>query len=322
VGLTPLSRLSFSSSVNQQLLDSGATVVITGARGWLGRATVEMLESVFDGDTESRLRLFGSTKGQLDLRSGRRLPVQPLGELATLHVGAHLFAHFAFATREQVSVLGFSDYTRRNRLVSNCVASHLARNTTAGLLYISSGAVYSGADLAENPYGVLKAEDERLFSELAASSTCRTRLVIPRLFNLSGPFLNKTDRYVLGSIIDDIGRGGPIRLSASSPVIRSYVHVADLVDLSFAVMLGEAPAPAGPFDTAGEREIEVSELAEIAARVLGHPGMSIERPALGSGDADRYVGDGSTMRGLAHAYGLNLKSLETQIEDTARFLTE
>ena len=145
------------------------------------------------------------------------------------------------------------------------------------------------------------------------------RVVIPRLFNLAGPFLNKAD-YVLGSIIRDIDRGGPIRLRACGPVVRSYVHVGDLVDLAFTIMLRDGPAPRQAFDTAGEREIEVGELAELVASVLGEPGMEVLRPALDGTPADVYAGDPVVMNLLARAYEIDLKQLPRQIEDTARYM--
>jgi nucleoside-diphosphate-sugar epimerase len=187
---------------------------------------------------------------------------------------------------------------------------------------MSSGAVYLGDELSTNPYGVLKARDERLFFDIAArlgEEGSAPRVVVPRLFNLAGQFLNKPD-YVLGSIIKDIARGGPIRLHADHLVIRSYVHVRDLVDLAFAMMLGAGPIPRQAFDTGGEREIEVGELAELAASVLGQPGMPIVRPPVEDNRADRYVGDPTMLSSLAHSYGIELTTLARQIEDTASYV--
>jgi nucleoside-diphosphate-sugar epimerase len=137
---------------------------------------------------------------------------------------------------------------------------------------------------------------------------------------LAGPFLHKPDHFVLGSIIQDIARGGPIRIRADHPVVRSYVHVGDLVDLIVATLLDPEPVPVAAFDTAGEREIEVGELARLAASVLGHPEMPIERPPVDSGRSDRYVGDPAVMHQLARRAGIELKPLPAQIEDTARFM--
>jgi UDP-glucuronate decarboxylase len=258
----------------------------------------------------------------MKLRSGTDVAVSPLGELHRLKTGPHLLAHYAFVTREHVSQLGLTSYIACNEEITKLVAAHVNLSRPVGVTVVSSGAVYLGDDLDTNPYGVLKARDERLFVDIAARLGARgsvPRVVVPRLFNLSGPFLNKPD-YVLGSIIKDIARGGPIQLHADHPVVRSYVHVRDLVDLVFAMMLADAPVPLRTFDTAGECEIEVGRLAELAAAVLGQPAMPIQRPPVDEARPDRYVGDASTMRSLADSCGIELMTLARQIEDTATYI--
>ena len=43
----------------------------------------------------------------------------------------------------------------------------------------------------------------------------------------------------------------------------------------------------------------MGELAELAASVLGEPGMPIQRPPLEDTEADRYVGDPTVIKALA-----------------------
>jgi UDP-glucuronate decarboxylase len=320
--MTGESRLALSSTTADSLMESGLDVVVTGGGGWLGQATLEMLEASLGTQVASRVHVFGSSRRSMSLRSGTRLEVLPLQDLSRLSLGPHLLAHYAFATREFVSQLGVEPYIARNEELTDLVATHILRTRPTGILNLSSGAVYQGNDVATNPYGVLKARDERRFFAMAqelGSVGPSPRIVIPRLFNLSGPFLNKPD-YVLGSLIRDIGGGGPIHLHAAKSVVRSYVHVGDLVNLAFAMMLEDGPLPLDAFDTAGEREIEVGELAELTASVLGHPGMEILRPPFDGSPEDRYVGDPSTFRFLARSYGVELQLLPQQIRDTAHYL--
>ena len=318
-----MSRLDFSPATGQSLVDSGFEVVVTGGGGWLGKATLEMLESSLGALMPSRVHVFATSHRWVTLRSGSTHEVFPLNELPRLRIGPHLLAHYAFATRELVSKLGTIDYVARNEDITDVVIGHVERSRPVAIVVPSSGAVYLGDDLATNPYGVLKKRDEVLFRDAVREvgrEGSAPRLVIPRLFNLAGPFLNKPDHYVLGSIIRDIGRGGPIQLWATRPVLRSYVHVGDLVELAFAMMLGENSIPLEAFDTAGECEIEVGELAELAASVLGAPGMPIQRPALEDTQADRYVGDSTMIRALAVSHRIEMKTLPHQIKDTADYM--
>ena len=211
---TATDGLRFSVEVASGLVESGLEVVVTGARGWLGRATLEMLESALGPNMNERVHAFGSSPGLLALRSGSRLQVRALTELPDVAVGPHLMAHFAFATREHVSEQGLRQYVAGNRSITKAITNHLSDRMPYGLFVTSSGAVYLGNDLASNPYGVLKLEDERTFLDVTRRGTSRCRTVIPRLFNLAGPFLNKPAHYVLGSILEDIRRGGR---SASLP---------------------------------------------------------------------------------------------------------
>jgi UDP-glucuronate decarboxylase len=317
----PRPTLAFARAESRALSASELEVVVTGTRGWLGRATVDMLESALGDEFPSRVHLYGAAAGELNLRSGARVGVRPLAELPELRCGPHVLVHYAFATREQAAELGLERYLAANRGITALVAEYVERRPPNGMVVASSGAVYLGDDITTNPYGVLKQQDELIFSRLLGSGVAEgAKLVIPRVFNLSGPFINKADRYVLGAIINDILGGGPIRLSAARPVYRSYLHVEDLVELCFAALLGTGPAPELPFDTAGQQEVEVGELAVTAARLLGRPEMRIQRPRVEQAEPDRYVGDGSTMHQLAAACGIELKDFGRQIVDTARYL--
>lgn len=317
----------FSPIVARGLATSGLTIAVTGAGGWLGQATLEMLEESLGREgLRDRVAAYGSTRRTMELRSGTAVQVEPLSELARsrrLRGTAHLLAHYAFVTREHVGEMPAADYLAHNRAISDTVTAHAAKAPVAGIFVPSSGAVYGldrslANDLAQNPYGALKLADERRFLDLAARPG-GPGVVIFRVFNLSGPFLNKAERYVLGSILTDIARGGPIRLLADHPVVRSYVHVRDVVDLAFAAMLGVAPVPQAPVDTAGDREVEVGELAQLALEVLGRPHLLVERPPL-TGPADRYVGDRTAFAELAAAAGVVPAPLRTQVADTAAYL--
>jgi UDP-glucuronate decarboxylase len=313
--------IEFSPGTRARLVDSSLDVVVTGGTGWLGRATLEMLDTGLGPRGARRVHVFASQPRTLELRSGRAVEVRPLAELADLRIGTHLLAHFAFATREKVAGLGVSEYIARNVRVTELVTQFAQRQRPAGAFMVSSGAVYFPGDLATNPYGVLKAREEAQFMGLAhGSATAPARVVVPRLFNLAGPFITKPELFVLGCIIGDVARGGPIRLHANHSVIRSYVHVRDLIELAFAMMLGAGPLPAEPFDTVGEREVEVGELALLAANVLGRPDMEIVRPPVEEARTDRYVGNPAVIRGLFDSHGVDALTLPRQIEDTARYM--
>ncbi len=271
----------------------------------------------------SRVHAFGASDRTLTLRSGNTIPCRELSRLDELKVGPHLLVHLAFVTREHAVSQALDDYVRVNEAISSAVLRHSQRSDVAGLCLPSSGAVYNAdrtlaRDVASNPYGTLKVQDEERFSQFSQQPE---RTAIPRVFNLAGPFLNKTSAYALGSILVDLLQGGPVKLLADRPILRSYLHVRDLVDISFAVMVGLIAGPCQPFDTVGDRVIEIGELALLAGSLLGLTEVEIVRPTIQpSAIPDRYVGDGTELASLASAYGLAPASLTQQVLDTAAYL--
>jgi len=215
------------------------------------------------------------------------------------------------------------DYVAGNAAITGVVSRTIAARKTIGLFIPSSGAVYRkdgtiDDNITANPYGNLKLRDEAHFAQLAGQEGIP--LAIARIFNLAGPYINKVNTYALSSIILDVLRGGPVILRACHPIIRSYVSILDVIDLALCTLSDREQPIAEPFDTAGEREIELSELAQLCASVLDRPNIRIERPPFSRKPADRYVGDGAVMRTRAARYRMALASLPDQINETADFL--
>ena len=65
--------------VAEALRDSGRRIVITGASGWLGRATLDLLRQCFGGQIEERVRCFGSQARTLDA-GGTTIAQRPLAK--------------------------------------------------------------------------------------------------------------------------------------------------------------------------------------------------------------------------------------------------
>ena len=85
------------------------------------------------------------------------------------------------------------------------------------------------------------------------------------------------------------------------------MSIFDVIDLALCILFDLKQRIAKPFDTAGEREIELSELAQLCATTLGQPDIRIERPPMREELADRYVGDGSAMRAARRVMALRLR---------------
>lgn len=314
--------IEFAHETGKSLRESNAMVLVTGASGWLGRALIEMLAACLGAAISERVVLCGSRAGTLALSNGEALPVQPLAQALPSLAGREFYlCHFAFLTKDRVSQMSEREYVTASRVLSTAVADIAASPGAKGVLLASSGAVYdyrssSDRDGAANLYGMLKAEDEERFTRIAESSGIP--LVMPRIFNVSGPYINKYDAYALSSIILDVLNGRSVRLRAERPVYRSYMHVADIHELCLRMLM--AGGGLSMFDTRGEEALELGELAARACRVLGREDAPIERPPLSTGEADRYLGDPDAIMKILRDYGYSPLSLDRQIADTAAYL--
>jgi len=292
-------------------VEEGTHFIVTGAGGWLGRATLDWLDRELGEGVASRVHAFGAGKRVLPLRSGRVVFCDSLPEIASLPPRDYVLLHYAFLTKDRLEGMGLERFVAENSAIGEFVALQAKRLAVKGIFLPSSGAVYGAQAMAENPYGGLKLLDERRFRALG------TALVIGRIFNLSGAFINKLEAYALGSIIRDIGAGGPVRLRSARPVWRSYIDAEDGVGLALS-MLAAGKGDGEPFDMAGREVVEIGELAQRAVGILS-PGTEIMRPPV-SGEADRYVGDGSRMARYMEEAGMTEATLGAQIRVTAAYI--
>jgi len=298
-------------------------IVVIGAGGWLGLATLELLRRLLgEGAFNDRVLCFGSQARTLRLRGGGEVAQQPLSTLASLPCVPSLVLHLAYLTQEKARAMTDDAYMAANRAISGQVLDALDIIGAVAVFLPSSGAVYAvdspWAAASMRLYGRLKLEDEARFAEWAQARDARA--VIVRVFNLAGPYINKQSSYALSSFIADALAGRDIEIKATKPVVRSYVAISEMMSLVFAV-LTDGDAGVESFDTAGD---VTQEMAEIAVRVqsLVAPNLRVRRPPLEAIPEDRYVGDGETYRALRAKYHVAPVDFSQQVLETARYMAD
>jgi nucleoside-diphosphate-sugar epimerase len=198
----------------------------------------------------------------------------------------------------------------------------LDRIGAEGVFVPSSGAVYMaddpGAQASMRLYGRLKLDDEAAFAAWADARSKRT--VIARVFNISGPYMNKQSSYALACFINDALAGRPIEIKATRPVYRSYVAISELMSVVFGVLMDGKPGSIG-FDTAGDYEYEMSDIAGAVIEALAAE-VGTLRPVVTPSNPDRYVGDGANYRRLRRQTLAEPISFALQIGDVAAFISE
>jgi nucleoside-diphosphate-sugar epimerase len=290
-------------------------VAITGASGWIGRAMAHAAAQAAAADSDLELRLFGSSERLIEV-NGRRFPLESLREAPPLAANREwLVVHLAVVGSDRES-----DPDRLRTLNDGFLqsAQRLAEPAKVRrFVSASSGAVHQLDGSAERrAYAQLKRDQEAAVGDWASRTA--TPLLLPRIFNIGGPYMNHAGRYALGDMIRQARATGRIRIGAPRPVIRSYVHVLEFAAVTLELALGETGAAV--FETAGTEVVEMADLARAVGRALGLD-LQIERPPMTADGEDRYVGDGEAYRAALQAMSAQPIDLAAIIRDTDAWLS-
>ena len=313
---------ALSGLAKKKLSGSKAKVIIIGSSGWLGMATLELLKQVVD-DLENSVFCFGSKERTLNLFEGTKIVQSPLSELSSFpKKGADYLLNFAFLTKEKAEILSKDKFREVNSNISETVSKEASRIGVKNVCTISSGGVYFKDSLLvdnfeSSPYGFLKLQEEEMFSKLAEEGA---KVVIPRVFNISGPYSNKDNLYMLPSLISQALSSRSIQIFSEKQIYRSYVGISDLVSTIFGCMSLMEPGNSVIYDTCGISKVEIGELAEIIKDLLNENAEVIRPDVNKSTESDSYIGSRTKIKSLINESEIQESSLEDQILCTAEYL--
>lgn len=303
----------------EALRRSDDRIVITGAGGWIGLATLELLHNSLGAEAfRNRVHGFGSQARRLELRDGITVEQRPLAEIGTLNATPTTLLHTAFLTKDRAERMSEPDYVAANRDIRDTVFNALDPIGVDRLFLASSGAAGFASAPDASPamrlYGQLKLDDEQLFAEWTQAQS-RTA-VIGRLFALSGPYINKHDTYALASFVLDAVAGRKIQVRAPHRVVRGYAAIREVMSLVFALLHDEPGV--SHFETGGEA-VELADIAAAVARSLGGPG--VDRAPHTATIEDRYAGDDAAYQALLTRFGIRHVPFPQQVIETAELLS-
>jgi nucleoside-diphosphate-sugar epimerase len=308
----------FNSDLKDALQANDRRIIITGAGGWLGLTLLDLLDKLLGPSALERVHCFGSSERMLELVNGKKVPQQPLDQITQLAERPSVLFHFAFLTKDRAEVMDHDAYCKANRAIQQLVLNALVQIGVQSVFLASSGAAYRANDVSASEamriYGSLKLEDELDFSKWAEQSG--QQLITARIFNVSGPYINKISAYAMASFIADVLRGQPIAVTATKPVYRSYTSAEQLMSLALAAMLSPEQQKLS-FDTGGKK-LEMRELAAEVAAALN--GSVAAVPAMIDDVSDDYTGDAEGYDRLMAQYNIHAISLRQQILETASYL--
>ena len=295
-------------------------LLLTGASGWFGRTALWEYEQEHGPEALRREVIpFASRERFVDFDSPngpvKALPLEAIHEVQN---PAGLL-HMAFLTRDKVDELGWKRYVEINRKITATVAQVLQAWPMLPVISTSSGAAAAldgkPPDLPGNPYATLKQEEEQL---LERESATRMAMVF-RVYAASGRFMTRPEKFALGDFILQALRGQPVQVKAQHPVMRSYVSVEQLMQLSWMLLLRQ-----DKISGRGYQQVDACgpavEMEELAAAVADELGASLGPRRISADLPDCYVGDAAPLSSLLERHGLQVVGLRQQIRTTVEGL--
>jgi nucleoside-diphosphate-sugar epimerase len=289
-------------------------VAVVGAAGWIGAALAD--RALAAGLPADRLRVFTRLTCALSIGDAE-VQTEVLTESAILGDGDWLILHAGI-----IGTAPDRDPTEVRRLNDALLANVLGladSGQVRRLVLISSGAAHRPGEggPAKAAYSQMKRDHEDVVTAWAEKAG--SAVLLPRVFNLGGPYITHPQNYALGDFILSQARLGQIKIGSGEPVVRDFTHVLELAGGLLDMAVDEAEG-AEPFDIGGGEAVELGELARLVAAAVAVGTPVIDRPTASGSPGDRYVGDGRRYQAALSRGGQTAAPLPVIIADTVAYL--
>jgi nucleoside-diphosphate-sugar epimerase len=287
--------------------------MITGASGWIGRATLEYFYKIFQDDIEKFI--FPISASQKNIKLSDNFSIKTYDYQYNFDKNkAYVILHYSYPTKARLETLSDDEFKKNCQQIKASISKIIQNYQIKSLIFPSSGAIYN----QNNLYAKNKIDDELYLLEL--SEKYNFNIMIPRIFNIGGPFINQPQIYALNNFILQTKANKKIIINANNDVFRSYVHVNNLIDLFFKWLIDKDKETPLIFDISHPNKIEIKKLAEKICEVLTI-NCEIISPNYNSQNlSDDYVGDSAKIMSLCKKYQIDLADLDQIILDTNLFL--
>jgi len=243
-------------------MNSGLSITVTGATGWLGKELVNILSNLNISDL--KLDLISSSEREIEINK-KKFPTSIFTKSDSNNVD--IYFDFAFLTREKINTLGPEKYIAINKnIISNSV-NLIKLKPPKTVILASSGAVYGMGinDLKGNNYiySDLKLMQEEKIGEVC--SVTGTNLIITRIFSLSGNGISKINTFAIAEMVSRAFKNQKLQIKSKYLVHRRYCDISQLLNLLLDLSRNRFT---GVIDSGGIK-IELRQLVQTIIEELG-----------------------------------------------------
>jgi nucleoside-diphosphate-sugar epimerase len=295
---------------------SNFNIVVSGATGWIGSELIrELLSS--ENFLHSNIYPTASKEGVIKI-SNRQFTVTKLDNITNSCYIDYYF-DFAFLTRDKFNIVGHEKYIDTNQHIINESVKFIKIKKPKVVVLASSGAIYktnnSNKNMENQIYGDLK-----LLQETKIKNACdevNSKLIIARIFNLSGSGINKVNIFAIAEFVYKSVKNQDIFITSNYSVVRRYCDISQLLNLIISLTLENKSFI---FDSGGTK-IEIRKLANKIVHQLDSRSRISALDIDNTLSSDNYYSNSNYYEDLLEKY-LKKKSIaiSDQIEFTRKAL--
>ena len=290
-----------------------SAILITGATGWLGQETIDLISRKPELVSHSNLILLASKNRTIEL-AGKSFEAKTLKSTLDFQVGEFFgVIHLAFLTRDKAKLMSTTEYVDSNKQISLQVSNLIRTCKPSWVVTVSSGAIFDSEgnlehDLNSNPYGYCKNIEETLLREVCEE--VNANLVVGRLWGAMGRNMPLNRNYAVSDFIQSALRKSEIDIKSGNIIERRYVNAAEFMELLIKMAItGDSKT----LDSGGPL-IEIGQLSELIAKRI--PGVKIRRSINKSASADSYFPKLNEYEELSEKFNVNLSTIEDLVDMT------
>jgi len=298
------------SNAPLKLRDRFDQILIYGAKGWMGRSTVDHFLKYHSTVKEESLLLVGSQTEIADFCGTKISVYSPEDAKATIKENI-LFLNSAYLRREKLLQMDVEEYWSKNNQITEYGLSLIKSGVVKTFVNFSSGVANQGSlsnfDAIADPYARSKIiHEHEIMKECEAAST---QIINCRIYSMSGKYINEFNNLALSSFIKQ-SRSHEKNIYVKSPLtLRTYVDSVDLAN----VLLNLALKESDYFIDSGGELVTLAELANTVSQI--ETGARVELSDTYEKSAN-YFGKYREFNEIAQGLDIELKSLREQVIET------